>query len=213
MVIGLLTLSAIPTVTGTALGVSEQRKANERNEDERRMAKFHIDIQCDGDIQEADILRGRRAVLRNNKVYLDHPDPSKRKYASHTSKAFYLEYPEPEETKHLDRGRGLPSTVSDDPPMLNWIYVDVDTCEVKYGNRSASARHVVGPWDWTDGETVIALEGRRAFYGVEEEDQVWAMYYDVDGDELEEIFKEQGKLDWAFAPVILTRTMVNEQNS
>jgi hypothetical protein len=68
MVIGLLALTAIPTVTGVAMGVSEQRKANERKEDARRMAKFYIDIECEGDTQEADILRGKRIVLRNDKV-------------------------------------------------------------------------------------------------------------------------------------------------
>lgn len=68
MVIGLLTLAAIPTVTGVAMGVSEQRKANERKEDARRMAKFYIDIECEGDTYEADLLRGKRVVLRNNKV-------------------------------------------------------------------------------------------------------------------------------------------------
>jgi hypothetical protein len=68
MVIGLLTLIAIPTVTGGALSVSEQRKANERKEDERRMAKFHVDVESSGETQEDSEVDGKRFVLRNNKV-------------------------------------------------------------------------------------------------------------------------------------------------
>ncbi|OJJ45736.1 hypothetical protein ASPZODRAFT_152740 [Penicilliopsis zonata CBS 506.65] len=213
MVIGLLTLAAIPTVTGVALGVNEQKKANERREDARRMANFNIDVECPGETQEADVLNGKRIVLRDEKVYIDDPDPSKRDVSSHTSKAFYIEYPEPEETKHLKRGRGLPSTVRDNPPLLNWIYVDVDTYELKYGNRSTSMHHLVGPYDWSDDEKYITLEGRSAFYAVEEEDGQWAVYFDLDGDELEGIFEEDGMLDCAFAPILLKRTMVPESES
>ena len=66
MVIGLLTIAAIPTVTGVAMGVSEQRKANERKNDARRMAKFLIDVECrDGaQAEEDDEVQGRRLVLR-----------------------------------------------------------------------------------------------------------------------------------------------------
>jgi hypothetical protein len=68
MVIGLLTLTAIPTVTGVAFGASEQRKQNSRANDEKRMAKFHMDVYCDGSSKEAKSLHGRRVVLRDNKV-------------------------------------------------------------------------------------------------------------------------------------------------
>ena len=66
MVIGLLTIAAIPTVTGVAMGVSEQRKANERKNDARRMAKFLIDVECRdcAQTEEDDEVQGRRLVLR-----------------------------------------------------------------------------------------------------------------------------------------------------
>lgn len=70
MVIGLLSIASIPTVTGTAIAVSEQRKANERKNDARRMAKFHVDAECTGDTQEDCEVNGRRVVLRDNKVGL-----------------------------------------------------------------------------------------------------------------------------------------------
>lgn len=68
MVIGLLLLTAIPTTTGVAFATSEQRKANQRREDARRMAKFHIDVECDGDTDDDRDVHGRRLVVRNDKV-------------------------------------------------------------------------------------------------------------------------------------------------
>lgn len=68
MVIGLLAITAIPTVTGVAMGVSEQRKANERKNDERRMAKFNIDVAPPPNEEPDDEVQGLRVVLRDFKV-------------------------------------------------------------------------------------------------------------------------------------------------
>ncbi|KAJ5578709.1 uncharacterized protein N7459_007673 [Penicillium hispanicum] len=205
MVIGLLTIASIPTVTGVAFGVSEQRKANQRKEDARRMVKFNIDAECNGDTDDDRDVHGRRVV-----VYLDHPSPASRSIPAFTSLAFYIEYPELDETKHLERGLGLPTYVSANPPLLNWIYADKDTHELKYGNRSQSVAHVVGPWDWTEDERVIMLEESDAFVAVEEEEGQWALYFDRDGDELAGVLEEQGKLDNAFVPVRLVRRIAEE---
>jgi hypothetical protein len=62
--------------------------------------------------------------------------------------------------------------------MLNWIYVDKNSLELKYGNRSQSIEHLVGHWDWTTDETGITLEGEEPFAAVEEEPGVWALYCD-----------------------------------
>jgi hypothetical protein len=71
MVIGLLTLASIPTVTGVAFGTSEQRKANQRREDARRMVKFNIEAQCAGDTDDDRDVHGRRVVVRNEKVRME----------------------------------------------------------------------------------------------------------------------------------------------
>lgn len=147
-------------------------------------------------------------------VYLDNPDPSTRTHPSYTSLAFYIEYPEPEETKHLERGLGLPTHVSDNPPLLNWVYVDEKTHELKYGNRSQSVAHLVGPWDWTEDEKTITLEKNQRFVAVEAEEEgegVWALYFDRNRDELAAVLEEQGRLDSAFVPVELVRRVVVEE--
>lgn len=70
MVIGLLALTSIPTVTGVSFGVSEQRKATQRKEDARRMVKFNIDAECEGNTDDDRELHGKRVVVRNDKVSL-----------------------------------------------------------------------------------------------------------------------------------------------
>ncbi|KAJ6183661.1 hypothetical protein N7519_004962 [Penicillium mononematosum] len=211
--IGLLAITSIPTVTGVSLATSEQRKANQRKEEARRMVKFNIVAECDGDTDDDRELNGMTVVVRNEKVYLANPDPSKRSPPAFTALAFYIEYPEPEELKYLkrERGLGLPTYVQDDPPLLNWIYADTETHELRYGNRSQSVEQMVEPWDWCKDERIISLKGKQnAFIAVEEEEGEWALYYDLDGDELARVLEEQGMLDCPFVPVKLVRKVVEE---
>ncbi|KAK2750008.1 hypothetical protein FQN55_002726 [Onygenales sp. PD_40] len=182
MVLGLLTITSIPTVIGVAEGVSEQKKANRRKDDEKRMAKFYLDVFCEGDSETAKQLAGKRVVLRDNKVYLDSRTPTSRAIPAHTAEAFYIGYPDEEREPTL----GLVSSVSTDPPMLNWIYVDKDTMELKYGNRTQSRPHHVGPWDWTEDQVGLTMRGVEGFVAVEEDEGegVWGVYFDEDGDGL-----------------------------
>ena len=62
---------------------------------------------------------------------------------------FYVQYPDPARTPAQ---LGLVSFISDNPPALNWIYIDKATRELKYGNRTQSIDHEVGPWGWEAGE-------------------------------------------------------------
>ena len=147
-------------------------------------------------------------------VYLADPDPSKRSPPAFTALAFYIEYPEPEELKYLkrERGLGLPTYVQDNPPLLNWIYADNETYELRYGNRSQSVEQLVEPWDWCKNEKFISLAGKQnSFIAVEEEEGEWALHYDRDGDELARVLEEQGLLDCPFVPVKLVRKVVEEK--
>lgn len=71
--IGLLALTSIPTVTGVSLASSEQRKANQRREEARRMVKFNIYAECDGDTDDDRKLNGMTVVVRDEKVGLTGP--------------------------------------------------------------------------------------------------------------------------------------------
>ncbi|KZF22011.1 hypothetical protein L228DRAFT_268511 [Xylona heveae TC161] len=243
MVLGLLTIAAIPTTIGVCEGVAQQREQNKQDEQESRLDKFHLDVFCDARSNRAKEIHGRHLVLKNGKVYVasrgggrskrqnnennENEASSANKNTSlairsrngtqtnasdsqgqsqsqsqnqkqsqsqgksqdqgqgkgqgqgptlhdlsqaHPVTAFYIVYPD--EERPPPRPRGLVSTISDDPPMLNWLYADKDTMEIKYGNRTQSREHIVGPWDWTEDEVGLTLEGWEGFVAVEEEVKV-----------------------------------------
>jgi hypothetical protein len=68
---------------------------------------------------------------------------------------------------------------------LNWVYVDRETYELKYGNRIESEPHLVGPWDCTKIDRRITLEGWEGFMAVREGHGVWSLYFDRDDNGLE----------------------------
>ena len=74
----------------------------------------------------------------------------------------------------------------DDPPMLNWIYVDKDTYEVKYGTKSESEDHRLGPFSCTPVDHRLTFDEWEGFCAVEERPGIWSLYFDVDDDGLEE---------------------------
>ena len=68
MVIGLLALTAIPTTIGVAEGVSQQQSKNDQDDDDSRMAKFHLDVYCEARSKRTKEIHGKRLVLRDMKV-------------------------------------------------------------------------------------------------------------------------------------------------
>jgi hypothetical protein len=106
-------------------------------------------------------------------MYVDHPDAPA---PAHRFNGYYFTYPG--EEGH----RGLVSTVQEDPPMLNWLFVDADTRAVRHAGRKDSIGHVIGPWAWSDDERWLVLRGSaEGFVVAEEEDGRWAVYWDPDG--------------------------------
>jgi hypothetical protein len=196
-------ITAIPVVTGIAQGVSHQKKMNAEAANETRMVKCYLDVFCETTCAKANEIKDCTVILKHDKVccsqsskLLSHltlcqvwltpkdletgrPKPLKDGSVPHPFTGFYFMYPDEERSPPE---RGLVSTISDDPPMLNWIYVNKDSFELRYGNRTQSLEHVVGPWDWTEDEAGVTLEGWEGFVAVEEDETPdglkWALYYD-----------------------------------
>ncbi|MCJ1462427.1 hypothetical protein MMC07_001028 [Pseudocyphellaria aurata] len=154
-------IAAIPTVIGVSEGISHQRRSNnaasmteaEKEVEREQMRKFTLKCYCDGKGKRAREIHGGKVVLRGSKVWIlpktiATPVPTTA-VSSHPFEGFYIPYPDPD--LHPDV-LGLVSSISDDPPMLNWIYVDRATRELRYGNRTQSREHVVGSWGWEAGE-------------------------------------------------------------
>ncbi|KAK7456748.1 hypothetical protein Landi51_02024 [Colletotrichum acutatum] len=94
----------------------------------------------------------------------------------HKFSGYYFNYPSEPPM------RALVSTIAEDPPMLNWIYVDADSRALRHGGRKDTLGHVIGPWGWTDDERHLTLRGSGlGFVAVLEEDGRWAAYWDPDG--------------------------------
>lgn len=63
--------------------------------------------------------------------------------------------------------------------------MDKNKYEVKYGLRVQAQGNIVGPWNCTPNDKRLTLEGWERFTVVEEEENVWALYFDRDDDGLE----------------------------
>lgn len=204
----------VGVVTGVAEGVSYQQKMNEEMKSETRQLKFHIDIKIDNSNSRSQS-RSRRlemddsiVVVRDNKLWLEEKSPITRQPArvgSHPFTGFYLNYPD----EDRPMTRGLVSTISRDPPVLNWVYVDKETYEIKLANRSGSMQHHVGDWDWTaefGPESCLTFDGWEGFLAVDEGDNNWAVYFDKDDDGLKG--KKNGRRTMEIS---LKRRVITEQ--
>ena len=188
---------------------------NEEAANESRMWKFNCLVSCDDtdEIAREEVNNGI-LVVRHDKVWVvprnkeNQPIPpgealdlkgvelQKELGPLHAFAGFYIQYPDED---RYPPERGLVSTISDDPPMLNWIYCDRATYELRYSNRTGSmhitlatgtgpkTRHISCSmagrvlWPSTSGDgadsdpsTLWGKEGLR-----------WAVYFDRDDNGLE----------------------------
>ena len=184
MVIGLLTLAAIPTTIGVAEGVNSENKENDPETSSKteaeRMRKFNLECYCESKSWKAKEVHGGKVVLRNDKIYIEPQSSSK----GHTFEGFYINFPDPDRPQSPPLG--LVSSIASDPPTLNWIFVDENTREVKYGNRTQSRAHIVGSWGWDAGEEGgpggLTLEGEEGAVAVETEDGWEVRWEDENGE-------------------------------
>jgi len=96
MVIGLLILTSIPTVTGVAQAISAQKTRDERQKDERRMKKFHIDVHCEVESSRTREIRDKRLVLRDDRVWIGPTEALNPCPEGYVAECFYIEYPDNE---------------------------------------------------------------------------------------------------------------------
>lgn len=224
------TATGVSVVTGVAQGVSEQKKQNADASNQVRMLKFHLDIATPSSSHAK--LNEYIVTLHSDKLWIEAKSPITRlpeNIDHHPFTGFYLAYPD----DNRPYTRGLVSTISVDPPMLNWIYVDKDTLELKYASRTGSIAHHVGSFDWTNetndkqanqrdrsakrrehervervGGDCITFDDWEGFLAVEEEAGKWALYFDLDDDGLKA--KKKGRKT---VEVSLCRRVISEQET
>ncbi|TGJ80512.1 hypothetical protein E0Z10_g8257 [Xylaria hypoxylon] len=177
----LLALSICPALLGTQEAIRQSQTKNKR--EEHRARRCNLVVSCVKQSIRSRDIDGRIVVLKDNKLWITtrpqapHDEDSEDIDDGHPFSGYFLPYPD---TAY----EGLVSTISDDPPMLNWIYVDRDTYEIKYGLRTDAQAHLTGPFDCTRQDRRMTLDGWEGFVAVEDYPGMWALYFDRDDDGL-----------------------------
>ncbi|KAI0602089.1 hypothetical protein F4775DRAFT_581851 [Biscogniauxia sp. FL1348] len=177
----MLALTICPAMLGTQEAIRQSQSKTKR--EEHRARRSNLIVSCvKSSIRSRDI-DGKLVVLKDNKLYITTSAPLPEDEESvppgngYPFSGYYLPYPD-------SQYEGLVSTICDEPPMLNWIYVDKNTYEVKYGVRADAQEHLTGPFDCTKQDRRMTLEGWEGFAAVEEYPGTWALYFDRDDDGL-----------------------------
>ncbi|KAK8080357.1 hypothetical protein PG997_008175 [Apiospora hydei] len=165
MVLGmLLAITTCPAMLGTQEAIRQSQSKNRR--EEHRAQRCNL----------------MTIVLKGSKLFVDTgniPDFDGTGLAPHKFNGYFLPYPDSEY-------EGLVSTITDEAPILNWIYVHKNTYEVKYGVRDYAQPNLTGPWDCTRQDRRMTFEGWEGFAAVEVAPAVWSLYYDRDDNGLRE---------------------------
>ncbi|OAL02101.1 hypothetical protein IQ06DRAFT_131340 [Phaeosphaeriaceae sp. SRC1lsM3a] len=177
MVLGLIALAAtIPMTATSVLGLQEKAESTRDNaQAEWKTEKCHL--RCRPTLRSPEdrkeLFTSNKIVLRDGKLYIQLS--SYKGEPNHPFTGYYLSYPD----SNFD---GLVSTISDNPPQLNWIYLDPKTLQVCHGLRVEADHGLPGPWDGkvcSDGEIRFLMENWEGFMGVEtEEPGLWSLCFD-----------------------------------
>ncbi|SMY18864.1 unnamed protein product [Zymoseptoria tritici ST99CH_1A5] len=204
--------TGISVVTGVAQGVSEQHKQNADAANQTRMLKFHLDVETDPPLPSSHPLHSSILTIHDSKLYIVRKNPETNLPANgwHPFTGFYIAYPDNDRCYT----RGLVSTISVDPPVLNWIYIDKDSHRACCATRTGSIAHHVGSYDWTTEENEdsrVTLDGWEGWVAVEEEEGVWAVFYDWADNGLQgKVGKGRRKEDVMLRRRVITGQEVNQ---
>ncbi|KAK2027532.1 hypothetical protein LX32DRAFT_592423 [Colletotrichum zoysiae] len=173
---------------GTALGASEGIKASmaKSRREEHRSRKNNLVVHCPKSSQFSPYLEGRQVVLSGDRLFVDTGTAHNVPFG-HPFEGYYLPYPG-------SRFSGLVSTITHEAPIMNWIFVDPVSYQIRFGNRAAADGNLTGPWECTRQDRRLTLGGWEGFCAVLEESGVWGLYFDCDGDGLHKKFDDDGRV-------------------
>lgn len=180
MVFGLIALAG--TIPMTATSVLQLQSQAENTKEKGTDAEWKTDkahMRCRATVRTADdrkeLFKGSRVVLREGKLYVQLS--SYKGKHNHPFSGYYLPYPD----SNFD---GLVSTISDNPPQLNWIYLDTKSAisQICHGLRKEAELGLTGAWGarvLADGEKRYLFENWEGFVAVEsDEPGLWSLCFD-----------------------------------
>ncbi|KAI1099542.1 hypothetical protein F4804DRAFT_349302, partial [Jackrogersella minutella] len=172
-------LVAFSAVVGTSEAIRQIQTDSKRKE--HRSRKNNLIVRCPKSSQHSTAIEGKHVVLSGDKLYVDTGTDHQQVFG-HPFAGYFLAYPDAKYS-------GLVSTICDEPPIMNWIYIDRNTYELKFGTRSWAQPNWPGPFDCSRQDRRLTFAGWEGFFAVKEGD-FWALYFDVDEDNLKSKVKE-----------------------
>ncbi|KAI0157021.1 hypothetical protein GGR57DRAFT_491450 [Xylariaceae sp. FL1272] len=172
-------LVAFATVFGASEAI-KQIQADARKK-EHLSRKNNLIVRCLKSCEYSSALEGRRVVLSGDKLYIDTGTRHDQVFG-HPFAGYYLPYPE-------SSAQGLVSTICDEPPIMNWIYVDRWSHELKFGTRAWADDNWPVPFGCSRQDRRLTFGSWEGFLAVKEGD-FWALYFDIDQDCLKDKVEE-----------------------
>ena len=170
MVLSILIAAIVaPGLLGSQEAIRQSQSKEKR--EEHRARRCNLIATCVKSSARSREINGRQVVLRNGKLWIDTgtPDGSP---LGHPYAGYYLPYPDA-------KYEGLVTTITDVAPIMNWVYIDKTTCEVKYGVRADAQPNLTGPFDCTRQDRRLTFDGWEGWCAVEEAPGLWGLYFDL----------------------------------
>ncbi|TLS23628.1 uncharacterized protein PpBr36_06531 [Pyricularia pennisetigena] len=167
-------IAGFGAVFGAAEGIRASQAKSRR--EEHRSRKNNLFVHCMKSTQYSHLLEGKQVVLSGHMCFIDTGMAHDTPYG-HPFLGYYLPYPDAKYS-------GLVSTITDEAPIMNWVFVHHETYQLMYGNRQQSEGQLCGPWDCTRQDKRLTFAGWEGFCAVLEDAGYWGLYFDVDGDML-----------------------------
>jgi hypothetical protein len=177
MLVALITCPAL-LATSESIHQGQQKDRKEAH----RARRCNLVATCVKPNRWASEIDHKAVVLLNGKLVISSAPVDDDHMPSHRCTGYFLPYPE-------SKYEGLVTSICNGPPIMNWIYVDKDTLEVKYGVRADAQPHITGPFDCTRQDRRLVLEGWEGFVAAQQDNGTWALYFDRDDNGLRDRLK------------------------
>ncbi|KAL2067615.1 hypothetical protein VTL71DRAFT_2040 [Oculimacula yallundae] len=172
----LIAILTCPALLATNEAIRQGQTKDRR--EEHRARRCNLVVSCSEASPLSVEIDHRQVALKNSRLYIK-TNPAD--MTLHPFAGYYLPYPTPPDDAPYE---GLVSTITDEAPILNWIYVERETYQVKYGVKADADPNITGPFECTRQDKRLTLDKWEGFLAVKEDDGEWGLYFDIDEDML-----------------------------
>ena len=141
----LVALITAPALLATSEAVTQGQKKDRR--EAHRARRCHLTVKCLKASDSSHILNDNRVVLHDGRLYVETEHFNNQ----HPYTGYFLPYPD-------TNFEGLVTSICDDPPIMNWVYVDKDTYQLRYGVRVDAEPNITEPFDCTRQDRRLIFE-------------------------------------------------------